>query len=294
LIETIEIHMNMKASPIIFLFALLALFSCKSDTSNTEENQEIVRLRNEIRNLELAQAEKDALINESLELFNEIQENIARIQNKEVEIRLMAEGGKNNTNQREWMLQELQKIQFLREENARKIKSLNTQIQGKENQIGQLHQMIENLQERILAQDELILTLRNILVNQDEEYSKLFDAYMEQADLAEKSRKELSKAFYVYGSLDELKKNNVVVQTKGFIGMGKKSSLKDGFNEDYFTPIDKFEKKNILIVGKKIQIISDHPSSSFTIIDNGNNKNISISNPYEFWKISKYLVVVVE
>jgi DNA repair exonuclease SbcCD ATPase subunit len=294
LIETIEIHMNMKASPIIFLFALLALASCKSDTSNTEENQEIVRLRNEIRNLELAQAEKDALINESLDLFNEIQENIARIQNKEVEIRLMAEGGKNNTNQREWMLQELQKIQILREENARKIKSLNTQIQGKENQIGQLHQMIENLQERIVAQDELILTLRNILVNQDEEYSKLFDAYMEQADLAEKSRKELSRAFYVYGSLDELKKNNVVVQTKGFIGMGKKSSLKDGFNEDYFTPIDKFEKKNIQIIGKKIQIISDHPSSSFTIIDNGNNKTISISNPYEFWKISKYLVVVVE
>ena len=286
--------MNMKASPIIFLFALLAFASCKSDTSNTEENQEIVRLRNEIRNLELAQAEKDALINESLDLFNEIQENIARIQNKEVEIRLMAEGGKNNTNQREWMLQELQKIQILREENTRKIKSLNTQIQGKENQIGQLHQMIENLQERIVAQDELILTLRNILVNQDEEYSKLFDAYMEQADLAEKSRKELSRAFYVYGSLDELKKNNVVVQTKGFIGMGKKSSLKDGFNEDYFTPIDKFEKKNIQIIGKKIQVISDHPSSSFTIIDNGNNKTISISNPYEFWKISKYLVVVVE
>jgi hypothetical protein len=284
----------MKASPTIFLFALIAFASCKSDTSNTKENQEIVRLRNEIRNLELAQAEKDALINESLDLFNEIQENIARIQNKEVEIRLMAEGGKNNTNQREWMLQELQKIQILREENARKIKSLNTQIQGKENQIGQLHQMTENLQERIVAQDELILTLRNILVNQDEEYSKLFDAYMEQADLAEKSRKELSRAFYVYGSLDELKKNNVVVQTKGFIGMGKKSSSKDGFNEDYFTPIDKFEKKNIQIIGKKIQIISDHPSSSFTIIDNGNNKTISISNPYEFWKISKYLVVVVE
>lgn len=294
MIDLIEFRMTMKATPFIFLFALFALFSCKSDVPNTEENQEIVRLRNQIRNLEMENAEKDTLINESLSLFNEIHENIARIQNKEIEIRLMAEGGKNNSHQREWMLQELQNIQFLREENARKIKSLNAQVQGKENQIGQLYQMIENLQERILAQDELIMTLRNILVNQDEEYSKLFDAYMEQVDMAEKSRKELSRAYYVYGSLEELKKNNVVVQSKGFIGMGKKSSLKDGFNEDYFTSIDKFEKKNIQIIGKKIQIISDHPSNSYSIIDNGNNKTISISNPYEFWKISKYLVIVVE
>jgi hypothetical protein len=284
----------MKFTLFIFISLIFVLASCKSDAPKTEDNQEIARLKNQIRQLEMENSEKDDLINESLSLFNEIQENIARIQNKEIEIRLMSEGGKRNGNQREWMLQELQNIQFLREENARKIKALNAQIQGKENQIGQLYQMIENLQERILAQDELIMTLRNTLVNQDEEYSKLFDAYMEQVDIAEKSRKELSTAYYVYGSLEELKTNNVVVQNKGFIGMGKKSSLKDGFNEDYFTPLDKFEKKNIQIIGKKIQIISDHPSNSYQIIDNGNNKTIKITNPYEFWKISKYLVVVVE
>jgi DNA repair exonuclease SbcCD ATPase subunit len=239
-------------------------------------------------------SEKDLLIDESLSLFNEIQENIARIQHKEFEIRFLSEGGANNPQQKEWMLQELQNIQFLREENAKKIKALNAQIKGKEAQIGQLYQMIESLQERIISQDELILNLRNLLVNQDEDYSKLFDAYMEQTEIASTTRRELAKAYYVYGSLDELKKNNVVVQSKGFIGMGKKSSLKDGFNEDYFTPIDKFENKKIQIIGKKIQIISDHPSASYKIIDNGNNKTIDIVNPYEFWKISKYLVVIVD
>jgi hypothetical protein len=284
----------MKLNLLLLLGFFSMLLSCKSDAPSTEENQEIVRLRNEIRQLEMQNSEKDLLIDESLSLFNEIQENIARIQHKELEIRFLSEGGVNNPQQKEWMLQELQNIQFLREENAKKIKALNAQIKGKEAQIGQLYQMIESLQERIISQDELILNLRNLLVNQDEDYSKLFDAYMEQTEIASTTRRELAKAYYVYGSLDELKKNNVVVQSKGFIGMGKKSSLKDGFNEDYFTPIDKFENKKIQIIGKKIQIISDHPSASYKIIDNGNNKTIDIVNPYEFWKISKYLVVIVD
>jgi hypothetical protein len=91
-----------------------------------------------------------------------------------------------------------------------------------------------------------------------------------------------------------LKKNNVVVQSKGFIGIGKKSTLKDGFNEEYFTPIDKFEKKSIQIIGRNLQIISDHPSASYRVVENGNNKTLSILNPYEFWKVSKYLVIIVE
>ena len=284
----------MKLNLLLLLGFFSMLLSCKSDAPSTEENQEIARLRNEIRQLEMQNSEKDLLIDESLSLFNEIQENIARIQHKELEIRFLSEGGANNPQQKEWMLQELQNIQFLREENAKKIKALNAQIKGKEAQIGQLYQMIESLQERIISQDELILNLRNLLVNQDEDYSKLFDAYMEQTEIAATTRRELAKAYYVYGSLDELKKNNVVVQSKGFIGMGKKSSLKDGFNEDYFTPIDKFENKKIQIIGKKIQIISDHPSASYKIVDNGNNKTIDIVNPYEFWKISKYLVVIVD
>lgn len=273
---------------------MVGLNSCKSETSNQSENEEIVRLRNEVRQLKQDSEDKDLLIGESLSLFSEIQENVARIQHKELEIRLISESGITDPNQKDWLFKELQNIQFLREENAKKIKTLNAQIQGKEAQLGELYQMIESLRERILAQDELILSMRNSLVNQDEDYSKLFDAYMEQTNIAEATRDELSKAFYVYGSLGELKENNVVVQTKGFIGLGKKSSLKDGFNEDYFTAIDRFDKLKIQVIGKKISFISDHPSSSYSITDHGNSKTVNILNVHEFWKVSKYLVIVVE
>lgn len=281
-----------------FVFGFLVssfLLSCSSEPEvSKEENQEIARLRNELRRLEMENAEKDALVEESLGVFSEIQENVARIQHKENEIRLITEKGASTGPEKEWLLQELQNIQFLREENNRKIKNLNKQLEGREEQIGQLYQMIEALKEQLMAQDALISELQNSLSNQDEDYSKLFDAYIEQSNTAESAKKELAKAFYVYGTLDELKKNNVIVQSKGFIGIGKKASIKDGFNEDYFTAIDKFEKKKIQIVGKKINIMSDHPSSSYEIVDQGNTKTINILNVYEFWKLSKYLVVVVE
>lgn len=277
-------------------FLILVLFqSCGGNNDNkTEENQEIIKLRNEIRRLENENAEKEALIDESLTVFAEIQENVARIQHKENEIRVQSEFGIKSEGQKEWLIQELKNIQYLRDENNRKISALNKQIQGKEQLIGQLYQMLESLQEKLLVQDALIAELQNSLKSQDSDYSKLFDAYLEQSTIADDSRKELAKAFYVYGSIDELKKNNVIIQSKGFIGMGKKSSLKDGFNEDYFTQINKFEQDKINIIGKKINIVSDHPSSSYQIIDKGANKTIQITNVYDFWKISKYLVVIVD
>lgn len=284
----------MKITSFTILIFFLAITSCKSDSKvNTEENQEIIELRNEIRRLQAENQEKEVLIDESLQVFTEIQENVARIQHKENEIRLITEKGIQNGTQKEWLMQELKNIQFLREDNNKKIQKLNKTLEGKEALIGQLHQMLEALQEKLLAQDALIDELQMSLTNQDQDYSKLFDAYVEQSNIAQNAKKELAKAYYVYGSLEELKKNNVVVQTKGFVGIGKKSNLKDGFNEEYFTEIDRFDKKKIQVIGKKISILSDHPSSSYEIIDQGNNKTIHILNVYEFWKISKYLVIVV-
>jgi len=283
----------MKKSNFIFLVIVWGLFACKSEPASNEDNQEIARLRNQIRQMELDQKEKDELIEESLLVFSEIQENVARIQHKEAEIRnnSIENGGQN---QKEWLIQELNSIQFLREENARKINNLNKQISGKEAEIGQLYQMIEALQEQVEAQEALINELQANLMNQDEDYSKLLDAYIEQTNIAETHKKELSTAYYVYGTLKELKENNVVVQSKGFIGLGKKSNLKENFNEDYFTAINKFEKNNIQIIGSKIKLISDHSSSSYEIIDNGKSKTLKISNPIEFWKISKYLIILIE
>jgi len=50
----------------------------------------------------------------------------------------------------------------------------------------------------------------------------------------------------------------------------------------------------IEVVGKKVKFITDHPSSAYNITSNGQNHTIKIMDPKSFWKVSKYLVVVVD
>jgi predicted nucleic acid-binding Zn-ribbon protein len=278
-----------------FFLLLVLLSSCTTETTGeSTNNEEVKRLQNELNALQSDIEEKDALLNESIATFNEIQENVAKISLKEQEIRLRSGDANQTPDQKAWILEELKHINFLREENIRKINNLNKQLKDRDVKITELQTMVNRLADQVQSQEDLIASLQTELADMDREYSKLFDAYLEQSQLAVETMKELNKVFYVYGTLDELKQNNVVVQEGGFIGIGKKAAIKDGFNEDYFTAADKHKLTKITVVGKKLRMISDHPSNSFKIEDKGGSKVIQITKPNEFWKISKYLVVIVD
>jgi hypothetical protein len=281
----------------IFLATVLITASCTTDSETVltpEEGEQVAKLRNELRTMELEIAEKDSMLNESISTFNEIQENVAKISLKEQEIRIRSGDMNLSEDNKQWIIQEIQNINFLREENIRKVNALNKQLGEKDLKINDLQTLVNRLAEQVQSQEDMIASLQSELADLDREYSRLFDAYMEQSELALETMKELNKVFYVYGSLKELKENNVVVQEGGFIGMGKKTAIKDGFNEDYFTAVDKHKTNKITIVGNKIRLISDHPSSAYSIEDKGATKVITILDAKSFWKISKYLVVVVD
>lgn len=281
----------------LVISSLLLLTACNNEKAvdlPVEDGGEIAKLRNEVRALEMEMSEKDSMLNESISTFNEIQENVAKISLKEREIRIKSGDVNLNQEDKQWIIQEIQNINFLREENIKKVNKLNKELQAKDLKINDLQLMVNRLAEQVQSQEDLIASLQVELANLDREYSKLFDAYMEQAELALETMRELNKVYYVYGSLEELKKNNVIVQEGGFIGIGKKASIKDGFNEEYFTETDKHKTKKITVIGKKIRVISDHPSSSYSVEEKGGTKIITIKNVADFWKISKYLVVIVE
>ncbi|MEO9257977.1 MAG: hypothetical protein ABI207_06320 [Crocinitomicaceae bacterium] len=279
----------------VFILGLMLLSSCKGEKKPNEklqENTELVRLKGEVRSLKLEKTNKDSLLNESIYTFNEIQNNLARIGNKENEIRLKTEDVSLSPDNKKWILQEIRNINFLREENSLKIKKLNQQLQSKNLAINELQTMVNRLSLQVQSQDEQINSLQKELASLDGEYAKLFDAYQEQTILTFETLKELNKSFYTYGSLKELKANNVIIQDGGFIGIGENTLLKDGFNEKYFTEIDRKKTKTITVIARKMHFVTDHPSSSYTILDKGNSKVIQIKNPDAFWKISRYLVIV--
>ncbi|MFU8845107.1 MAG: hypothetical protein ACNA7V_14995, partial [Bacteroidales bacterium] len=70
--------------------------------------------------------------------------------------------------------------------------------------------------------------------------------------------------------------------------------LQPDFDENLFTRIDIREVTKIEIPGKKVEIVTTHPSESYGISGEGDDRILTISNYGEFWKSSKYLVVVVQ
>ena len=268
--------------------------SAPAEDESTADSEEIARLKSENINLQNQLVEKDSVLNDAIMLFNEIEENLAMINLKDDEIRFRSTNVELAEDGKQWILQEIQNINYLREENQKKIEELNKTLKNKNLQIEQFQAMVNNLMNQVAVQEEEIEMLRLELADLDREYVELLEAYQEQTQLTVETLKELNKAFYSYGTEEELVANGVIVKESGFIGINKKISLRNDFNDDYFTEIDMTREKNIQVIGKKYRFITDHPSTAYRVESAGQNHKIIIEDPKSFWKVSNYLVVVVE
>jgi vacuolar-type H+-ATPase subunit I/STV1 len=279
-----------------FLVVAIVLTSCKQESPQTspESAGKIAQLESELSQLALDTELKDSMINESLAFFNEIQHNLEAIGVKKDEIRIKTDNPALAANDKQWILSEIRHINYLREDNAKKVNQLRDQLKKNNMHILDLDEMIERLVREIDLKDEQIASLQDELNRVDKEYARLFDAYQEKAVEVSELTDELNTAYFTYGTEKELKNNHVIEQRNGFLGLGKKNALVDQFNEKYFTRINITERTEILIEGLDIKLISDHPSVSYDLVPSGKNTKLKISNPREFWKVTKYLVVVVD
>jgi len=290
-----------KMPKILFLFVfILSLFltaSCKQDTETSDtdvDNTEITELQNKIDQLELDNSLKDSVINESLVFFNEIQANLEAIGIRRNEIQDLTSNPEFSSDDKTWVLEQIRQINFMREDNASKIKQLNAELEKNKFDIASLNTMIDNLLKDIEWKDEQINLLQSELNQLDSEYAKLFDAYQEKSIQVDRLTSKMNTVHYAYGTVNELSSNGVIEKKNGFIGIGKKIELKDQMNDDYFTEIDALKKTIIAIDGEHPRFITAHPTGSYTISSSNGRTKLTITDVSEFWKISKYLVVVVD
>ena len=282
----------------VLVLALL-MTSCIQDQKEKIEEDPIVHtsetsLENQIAQLRLDLSLKDSMINESLLFFNEIKENLETISNRKDEIRVVSANKEIPNNDKEWILEEIKHINYLRQENAKKLKRMKDQLDKNGIEITQLTAMVDNLNKEIQWKDEQINQLQVELHKLDTEYSVLFDAYQEESMKVDELVAEINTVYYAFGTEDELKDNGVIEKKNGFIGIGKKVNLKTDINDDYFTKTNASTTNTITIHGENIHFITNHPTSSYNIVENENTTIIEIINTSDFWKISKYLVVIVK
>ena len=99
--------------------------------------------------------------------------------------------------------------------------------------------------------------------------------------------KSLNAAWFVFGTKSELKAQKILQS-----GDVLKSA---DFNKDYFTQIDIRTTKEIKLYSKRAELLTTHPTGSYELVkDDKGQLTLKITNPAEFWSVSRYLVIQVK
>jgi uncharacterized coiled-coil protein SlyX len=245
---------------------------------------------------------RDSAISEWMTTFGEIEKNIALIKEKEHVISINSSNKELSRDNRQQVLDDMKYINTLLEQNKQKIASLNAQLKKSGGTMKVLESKISELEASVKVNENEISELKNSLVNKKFEVEQLNTAMIVMQDtIAQKNEKinyqtyEMNKAFIACGTFKELKANGLLTKEGGFIGFGKTKSLVGNFSDSSFKQIDITVTKSIAVNSKNAKLISEHPVNSFQVIrdKNKNVESIEITDPVQFWKISKYAVVEI-
>ena len=84
------------------------------------------------------------------------------------------------------------------------------------------------------------------------------------------------------------------LKEKGLLtgGLLKKKKVNyESLNQALFTKIDIRNTTQFNIPSKKAKVLTDAPSDSYSITQNGNSCTLRITNVPRFWSISRYLII---
>lgn len=291
----------MKKLNFILLCALVALFT----TSCGENSSAYKKLQKQYDSLMTVSATADQNLEEMLSIINEVEQNFQDIREAENYVTIKRKSGELNASTREEIRnnmkiftenlkksreqidklnEELQKNNIRSKSLAAKIRQMTKQLETKEAEI-------ENLRKELEARDIRISELDNAVADLSKNVEDLSMENREKEEIMKKQDSDLNTAYYCFGSVAELKEHKIIS------GGGLFSSAKvlpEGFNKDYFLPVDIRELTSIPLYAPKARVRTQHPSSSYEFVKDSEGKmTLNILNAKEFWSLSRYLVVEV-
>jgi hypothetical protein len=243
---------------------------------------------------------RDSVINEWMMTFDQIEKDLNIVKEKENIITIKSSDSEFSKDKKQLILKDIEYINALLDQNRKKIASLTAQLYNSGGTIKGLQVKIAQLEASMTLRENEISDLKVALVQKDFEIGQLNTRMTDQqVAIAQKDEKisnqtnEMNKAFIAYGTYKDLKAKGIISKEGGFLGLGKKESLIEDFDNKSFIQINITETKTIPVNSKTAKLITEHPSNSYEMIHDKDNRiaSIEIKDPEQFWKISKYAVV---
>lgn len=282
---------------LVLLCACAALVASCDSFSGSNKNK--LQAENDSLMMELTQ--RNAELDEMMGTFNEISEGFRLINAAENRVDLqrgaVAEGSKTA---KQKITSDIEFIRKQMEENKEQIAKLQSMLKNSKYNSAQLKKAIDALNQELVAKAQRIEELQTELASKNIRIQELdaavtdltatkeqlvFENEAKSKTVAEQD-KALNTAWFVFGTRKELKDQKILKNGE----VMKEADV----NKDYFTKIDIRTTNEIKLYSKSAKLLTNHPSASYTFAEDDKGQlSLKITNPKEFWGVSKYLVIQV-
>lgn len=271
-----------------------------------QKNEEIASLKAKNDSLMAIGFVKDSTVIDFVDAFNSIQANLDSIKMKENIInKTVSSSSEIKTRSKDQINSDINMIYRMQQDNRAMVASLRSKLKKSGVNAAGLELMVENLNKQIEEKDVQIAQLKDDLtkvnvqvtdlttkvVDLNANVDNLNTVNQEKQQVIEEKTTALNTAYYIVSTPYDLEKKNIVTKEGGFIGLGKTKELAPNMDKSFFTRIDITKFKGIAIMKDKATILSSHPKASYRLTGKNLSDSLIITNPAQFWSLSKVLVV---
>ena len=266
----------MKKLAVLFVCVAL-LASCDGFKGGSKD----LKAENDSLLMELNQ--RNAELDDMMGTFNEVQEGFRKINAAESRVDLQRGTiTENSASAKQQIASDIEFISKQMEENKAQIAKLQAQLKNSNYNSAQMKKAVAALTAELNAKQQRIEELQTELASKN---IRIQDEA--KAKTVAEQEKSLNAAWFVFGTKSELKAQKILQS-----GDVLKSA---DFNKDYFTQIDIRTTKEIKLYSKRAELLTTHPTGSYELVkDDKGQLTLKITNPTEFWSVSRYLVIQVK
>ena len=238
--------------------------------------KEIARLQFQNDSIAQINARLTSDIEELLQMIDEIETNFTQINKTEAAL---------NQAQGERLKASIAQIIDQLKDNQEKIANLEKQVKNRNYRISGLNKTIERLKAENEEKAAMITALQAELAQRDAQIKEL------DASIASLNSKLDALSNENKDQQDQLNAQDQALNTV-FYSILKVKTLQGVVNDADFTKADLRNVPSIPLNVKKATLMTSHPEGSYTFVKEGKViTELSITNPEEFWSVSKYLVI---
>jgi len=291
-----------KLTGLMFGLILTIVFSsCQSKKTK----EQISRLEFSKDSLVQNLHQRDSLLGDMMSAFGQIEQSLNYIKDQRKIISNTTNDPELAENKKDQIVKDVQTMSAMLEENRTRLNSLSKQLKNSGFKIAGLEKRITELTAELETRNNDMIALKSELEKKDFELAQLNTQVTDLTAVKTQQEgvitqqtseiNELNTAYFTSGTAKVLKEKGLITKEGGFLGLGKIKTLSATAKNESFSAFDIRNTHSFDVNAKSAKLISEHPTGSYQFITKDDQiASLEISNPKEFYKYSKYVVVEVK